>query len=662
MRRTSRYLPLILTCFMAGCVTTGQNSRPSTDATVIDLPSAVHFRTVDDADQTVKAGPYRVERSESGGLRLKELDGSRSLTLKAETVTHDFDLRGPLALAAPEGDDTRHIALLFPGGEALNAVGSLSGVQSRATISPTISRMTMQQSLQVLTPTKLTLFAVVPPDPCAGAIPSLPAPAPAPTNLPQITPGQGPIAEVLDWQPKNKIPAGREIVIQGRNFDPAGLYASIGGTRLLPTAKSATEVRFIVPSSARAFNAPFVVFQQGGTPRTLEISYEVYDPIPRITRVVPETFSEGDLVTVCGVSVSHIDLLNSVGTGWSGNTHLSETRKLLRIGANPQRSPNSPSRLVETLNPIGSPSGDRLTFAAGPLYKDYMDLGSNPSDNIYALTIVKDTMPPAPVTAPFQFRSEASTSTILDLQSPSPVTWRLGGPKIVKVGMHPNSQFGLSEPFLVQPTMLPNNVPYPGNGVGRYFVVEGFNLQGQYRLGGVPIPQLSLLSNDYTKIGISPPPTAVSAPLCGTNNGITTCTPQALGVVPGPVLATIPNAPLALRTTYAINGLHLLPSGVPGLTYELYVSGLMDPNLQIAGGSAPTIGQCNMTAQVLEHTDSRIQLRIGDPSGPAPSSSCMTFRADFFSPTSPNRPTIFLIAKYNGKQLTVWHQQFQLAQ
>jgi hypothetical protein len=662
MRHARRYVPLILTCFMAGCVTPSKNSGLSTDATVIDLPGAVHFRTPEDADQTVEAGPYRVERAEPGGLRLKELDGSRALTLKAETVTHDFELRGPLALTAPEGEDTQHIALLFPGGQALNAVGSLSGVQSRATAPTAMSRMAMQQSVQVLRPSKLALFATVPPDPCAGAIPSLPAPPPAPTNLPQITPGQGPIADVVDWQPKQKSPAGRELVIQGRNFDPSGLVATIGSTRLLPTTKSASEARFTIPASLRAFNAPLVVYQQGGTPRTIEISYEVYDPIPVITRVVPDTFSEGDLVTVCGVSVSHIDLVNSVGTGWSGNTHLSETRKLLRIGANPQRFPNSPSRLVETLNPVGSPSGDRLTFAAGPLYKDYMDLGSNPNDNIYALTIVRDTVPPATVTAPFQFRSEASSSTNLDLQSSGPVTWRLGGPKIVKAGMHPNSQFTLNEPFLIQPAILPNNTPYAGYGVGRYFVVEGFNLQGQYRLGTVSIPQLSLLSNDYTKIGVSPPPTATGGQLCGTSNGITNCAPQSLMIVPGPVLATIPNAPLALRATHIINGLHLLPAGVPGLTYELYITGLMDPNLQIAGGSAPTIGQCNLAVQVLEHTATRIQFRIGDPNGPAPSSACLTFRADFFNPASPNRPTVFLLGKYNGKQLTVWHQQIHLSQ
>lgn len=674
MRRARRYAPLILTCFMAGCATTPQDPGLSTDATVIDLPGAVHFRTPEDADQTVEAGPYRVERADPGGLRLKELDGSRALTIKAVAVAHDFELRGPLALTAPEGEDTRHIALLFPGGQALNAVGSVSGVQSRATAPTAMSRITMQQSVQVLTPTKLVQLTLPPPDACAGAIPPLPAP-PAPVILKQkqftglTNPsgqpviqqefGPDPIPDVVDWQPKKNVPAGRELIIQGRNLDPTRFVAKIGEYALPVTTKSSSEIRFAVPASLRSFNTPLVVYHRGGTPRTLEPNYEVFDPVSRITRVAPETFSPGDIVTLCGVSVSHLTLTESVRTGTTNGVPQYATVNLALIG-----TPNGQYQNYHWIglqNPVSSASGDRLTFVAGSLFKSVFRQADASGTGAYT-DIVSDPAPPSPVIGPLSFHSETNPATSRDVLAPNPVTWRLGGPKIAAVGMHPNAQFGLSEPFLIQPTILPNNTLYAGYGVGRYFVVDGFNLQGQYRLGNVSIPQLSLLSNDYTKIGVSPPPTATGGQLCGTNNGITNCSPQSLTIIPGPVLATIPNAPLALRVTHTINGLHLLPSGTPGLTYELYVTGLMDPNLQIAGGSAPTIGQCNMTVQVLEHTDSRIQFRIGDPNGPAPSSSCMTFRADFFNAASPNRPTIFLVGKYNGKQLTMWHQPFHLSQ
>ncbi|MEO5954165.1 MAG: hypothetical protein ABIR36_00520 [Nitrospiraceae bacterium] len=74
-------------------------------------------------------------------------------TVKTGQTTYDFNLRGPLALVAPEGEDIRHIALLLPSGEALDASGSLSGIQSRAASPPMISRMALQQSVQVLRPT-----------------------------------------------------------------------------------------------------------------------------------------------------------------------------------------------------------------------------------------------------------------------------------------------------------------------------------------------------------------------------------------------------------------------------------------------------------------------------------------------------------------------------
>lgn len=661
MRYVGRGFACVMLLCVAGCATPQQDASQADDATIVTLPQAVHFQTLEGADLVVEAGSYHVERAAPGGLTLKAVDTTGMATVKTGQTTHDFKLRGPVALVAPEGDDTRHIALLLPSGEALDASGSLSGVQSRAASSPMISRMALQQSVQVLSPARLTLFVKPPFDPCAGAIPSLPAPAPTPSNLPQITPGQGPIPDVVNWQPKQKSRAGGELILQGRNFDPAGLVAIIGSTRLLPTTKSGSEVRFTIPTSLRAFNAPLVVYQQGGTLRTIETNYEVFDPASKITRVVPETFSQGDLVTICGVSVSHLRLSESVRTNaGGGGVPQYETRTLALIG-----TPNGQYQTYhyfDLLNPIASPSGDRLTFVVGTnLYKEIFK-AATPDGKAAYTDIVPDPAPSNPVTGPLSFHSETNPINSRDVFAPNPVIWRLGGPKIAKVGMHPNTQFGLGEPFFMQPTILPNNTVYPGYGVGRMFVVEGSNLLGQYRIGTIPVPQLSLLSSDETKVGVVPPPTVFGGELCGTKNGVTGCGPTPVTVVPGPVLASLPNFPLALRVTHTINGLHLRPSGVAGLTYELYVPGLMDPSLQIAGGSAPTIGQCNLVVQVLEHTDSRIQFRIGDPAGPAPNSSCMTFRADYFNAASPNRPTVFLLGKYNGKQSTIWHQQFYLTQ
>ena len=677
MRNVGRGFALVMLLCAAGCATPSQDASQAVDATIVTLPQAVHFQSLEGADLVVEAGTYRVERAALEGLTLTAVDTTGMATVKTGQTTHDFKLRGPLALVAPEGDDTRHIALLLPGGEALDASGSLSGIQSRAASSPTISRMALQQSVQVLRPAQLTLFAMPPPDPCAGAIPPAPVMT-APILLKPLAPnltnkqfmrqsvapqefGPDPIPDVVDWQPKQKVPAGRQLIIQGRSLDPSRFVAKIGEIVLPMATQSSSEIRLTIPADLRAVGMPLVVYHRGGTPRTLEPSYEVFDPASKITRVVPETFSQGDLVTICGVSVSHLRLSESVRTNAGGSgVPQYETRTLALIG-----TPNGQYQTyhyVDLINPIASSSGDRLTFVVGTsLYKEVFR-AATPDGKAAYTDIVQDPAPSNPVTGPLSFHSETNPTNSRDVFAPNPVTWRLGGPKIAKVGMHPNAQFGLGEPFFMQPTILPNNTMYPGYGVGRMFVVEGSNLVGQYRIGTVPVPQLSLLSSDETKVGVVPPPTVFGGELCGTKNGVIGCGPTPVTVVPGPVLASLPNFPLALRVTHTINGLHLRPSGVAGLTYELFVSGLMNPSQQIAGGSAPTIGQCNMALQVLEHTDSRIQFRFGDPAGPAPNSSCMTFLANYFNAASPSRPTMFLLGKYSGKQLTVWHQQFHLTQ
>jgi hypothetical protein len=70
--------------------------------------------------------------------------------------------------------------------------------------------------------------------------------------------------------------------------------------------------------------------------------------------------------------------------------------------------------------------------------------------------------------------------------------------------------------------------------------------------------------------------------------------------------------PLALRTSYTIQGLNLLPpSNIAGLKYRWNAGGL-------ALDSTATNFACNMVLQVLEHTANRIVFRIGDPARTAP--------------------------------------------
>ncbi len=687
MRRLGRTLMGTMMVVIAGCVTASQDTAPSPEAGVIELTESVHFQTRDGSEQVIQAGAYQVDAALPDALVIADVNGTVSATVKAHAVPHDFDVPFPLALAAPDGEDTRHIVLLMPKGQGLDAVGSISGIQSRASASTGISRFTMQQSIQTLAPSKLALMNA--PDLCAGAIPPPPVPpqtatihAPMQTNrkatgftskagMGQSIPptdefGPNPIPDVVDWQPKQKIPAGRELTIRGRNLDPTRFVAKIGETVLTPIVQTPSEIRVAVPAWLRSFQTPLVVYHRGGTPRTLEMYYEVFDPVAKITRVVPESFSQGDLVTLCGVSLSHLSLIENVRTNPGGGIPQSEMRKLALIG-----QPNGIYQnyhWVEMLNPAAAPSGDRLTFVASNLFKSIFRQADASQTGAYT-DIVSDPAPPSPVTGPLSFRSEANPTNSRDVLAPNPVTWKTGGPKIVKLGVNPNaSGFRVNESFVILPAVLPNNATFPRLA---QLLVEGYNLSGQYRIGTVPLRASFSgpgLPSDETKGLLSVPGNATSGQVCGTRNGATTCWPQPVTVVPGPVLASLPwqlpappslpasynlqspRWPLALRTTYVINGLYLAASAVPGLTYALEIPDLMIPSRQIAGG-APTFEQCNMVFTILEHTASRIQFRIGDPSKPGPSSTCMAILTNwYFNQAAQGGPTLRLIARYGGQQ------------
>ena len=106
---------------------------PSTEiraALLIDLDRPLHFITIDGADTIAPAGVYRVEPAQDAQLRLMS-DGQAPILIAAVNTTHDIDLSIPFALTFAQQEDQPHVLLLMPGGQALDAVGSVSGIRSR---------------------------------------------------------------------------------------------------------------------------------------------------------------------------------------------------------------------------------------------------------------------------------------------------------------------------------------------------------------------------------------------------------------------------------------------------------------------------------------------------------------------------------------------------
>ena len=100
-------------------------------STSITIANAVHFVTPDGSDVLVEPGTYRLEMAEEW-LRLVPGERKDALLLEASNIQHDEILEVATALSHSEAPDTHRIALLLPGGIGLQAIGSKSGIQSRA--------------------------------------------------------------------------------------------------------------------------------------------------------------------------------------------------------------------------------------------------------------------------------------------------------------------------------------------------------------------------------------------------------------------------------------------------------------------------------------------------------------------------------------------------
>ena len=107
-------------------------SSPAEAASTITLQQAVHFAAPDGSDIVAEAGTYQVEATES---RLSlTAEGRAPLLLDAKPTTHDEKTDTPLAITVSgEDPDLLHVVLLLPKGQALDAVGSLSGTRLRGT-------------------------------------------------------------------------------------------------------------------------------------------------------------------------------------------------------------------------------------------------------------------------------------------------------------------------------------------------------------------------------------------------------------------------------------------------------------------------------------------------------------------------------------------------
>ena len=99
--------------------------------TTIELETPVHFLAPDGSDVIIEPGHYQVEAAESW-IRLIPGERRDALLLIAQSAMHAESLTTPQADLRPIDEDTKSIVLHLPGGRSLEALGSVSGVRSRA--------------------------------------------------------------------------------------------------------------------------------------------------------------------------------------------------------------------------------------------------------------------------------------------------------------------------------------------------------------------------------------------------------------------------------------------------------------------------------------------------------------------------------------------------
>lgn len=134
----------------------------------VSLAQAVHFTDAMGQDVVVGPGDYRVEAEDINRIRLVSTTTGESVGIDAVAFAHQQMVERPVPVTAPdpEAADVLHLALLFPGGTGLEAIGTSSGVTPRAVtktarvlqavqLPPT---QTMQPTAAVTTPPAVVIY------------------------------------------------------------------------------------------------------------------------------------------------------------------------------------------------------------------------------------------------------------------------------------------------------------------------------------------------------------------------------------------------------------------------------------------------------------------------------------------------------------------------
>ena len=108
---------------------TASSTMPST--TMIALLQPIHFAGLDGKDLVAEPGTYEVVAEPKSSLQFHSQERSVVLKVQAEAMDHDGELPSPRAVVLPGEEGEYHVILLLSDGTGFEAVGSLTGIQTR---------------------------------------------------------------------------------------------------------------------------------------------------------------------------------------------------------------------------------------------------------------------------------------------------------------------------------------------------------------------------------------------------------------------------------------------------------------------------------------------------------------------------------------------------
>lgn len=536
------------------------NERTTADEIVLER--RVIFQGVDGNPAPVEPSSYWVESAGKDALRLVPSIGE-AITIVAQATTHEENLSINIALAEHWEEDEFHIALMMPGGDGLDAHGSLSGVQSRAarrtlrkrTYTSRVRSNLQQKAQRISAPTRRKIQAPLSTE--KAAINCLP------TGLgyPQVT----------AVSPSKRGMMNQEIVFSGLNLNTKCFKVRLGAKNLTLTSRTPSAIRAKLPNQLMVGN---LVVSHGTTSTEFvyKANYEVSGP-PIITNVSPLNFARGEKVTIHGTDLDQIGPF-----AFSANRHFVQLKN------------DSPyQQLLETIGWTVSAERKTVTFNVREFW--HVNL-QNPSHT--------HRLNPQPDSRTGQLFVTQGGSGSKIMAGSAPISWQYDpGLQVTKVRSRRwNANF-----IIVEENTLKNAVDVTGRGLYGDTTIS---------IGDLPISQKGL---DYRgQAGwVRLPYSTQTGPMTFQRGSLTTTWPlfrilHGPQFVPGTFdqFGTSNQLEIQIGTTYTLQGWELAPKGVRGLRYEFALSGLAQSS-------------CPVALNVLQHTQSNLSFKV-EATGEIPTS------------------------------------------